>query len=397
MFEILELLDRTKGTKAKEAILRENWGQIALYFKYAKEWNWSFGMTWPAKGYVERTGFAFRRIDDIFDLLEKLRLRELTGNAAKAAFIELLAGYPPKEQKWIIRLLNRKLRLSIGIRLLNKVHGYEFIEYFHPMKGGVYNPDKDGHGVYLVEPKYDGLRCVIICKDGKGTARSFTGHVYPHLKFIADRVAKLYDYDCTVDTEVLAHDWGRTMHYASKSDVPQQEREDNIHLHCFDVLTALEWSNRKSEIAVAYRKKRIKIGDHIHKVPGIIVPYDEIDLHYEDYLRQGFEGVMLKRVAGSYVRKRSKDWLKLKPFISVDCDIIDIIEGEGNYEGVAGSMRVAMDGKTPKVGIIGNMSVRKDLLENKNEYIGMIGEVKIQDGRKDAAEFGYFVRLRKDK
>ncbi len=55
-------------------------------------------------------------------------------------------------------------------------------------------------------------------------------------------------------------------------------------------------------------------------------------------LAEGLEGVMIKDPGASYKTKRSDAWMKIKPWITVDLEIVDVVEGEGKFVGTLGAL-----------------------------------------------------------
>jgi len=55
-------------------------------------------------------------------------------------------------------------------------------------------------------------------------------------------------------------------------------------------------------------------------------------------LAGGYEGIMLKDPDAVYQCKRSTNWLKLKPVITVDLTVTEIQEGTGKYAGLMGAL-----------------------------------------------------------
>lgn len=108
-------------------------------------------------------------------------------------------------------------------------------------------------------------------------------------------------------------------------------------------------------------------------------------------LNQGYEGLVL--------RKANK-WLKVVPEKHIDIKILDIVEGKGKYSGVAGSI----DTKLGNVGSFAlqpemtDLEFRKELLVNKEKYLGMVIEVGYREyTSKGCLRFPKLLRLRPDK
>jgi hypothetical protein len=67
----------------------------------------------------------------------------------------------------------------------------------------------------------------------------------------------------------------------------------------------------------------------------LVTTKDEIDEQLAVYVEQGYEGQMLRDRNGAYEHKRSKSLLKHKEFIDEEVEILEVLEGVGNWAGYA--------------------------------------------------------------
>ena len=97
------------------------------------------------------------------------------------------------------------------------------------------------------------------------------------------------------------------------------------------------------------------------------------------------EGIVVKLLDGVYEQKRSKNIMKLKNFYDSEYRIKDIKSGTGNWDGCAKIITCelnppAKDGSmTFDSNIRGDMETLRDLLENKENYIGQYCTVEFQE------------------
>lgn len=77
---------------------------------------------------------------------------------------------------------------------------------------------------------------------------------------------------------------------------------------------------------------------NIHLVKSIIVSnyLDAIRL-FEEELKSGNEGVIVKSLNNIWAFQRSKTQIKIKAELEMDAKIVDVVEGTGKYEGMLGS------------------------------------------------------------
>jgi DNA ligase-1 len=148
-----------------------------------------------------------------------------------------------------------------------------------------------------------------------------------------------------------------------------------------------------------------------------LLPHIQVDLDTEegekalhkyaqDMVDAGYEGIMIKDLDAPYECARSKSWLKWKPTITVDLEVIGIEEGTGRNMGRLGALVCAGNdhGKDIVVNAGSGFSdkERKQLWEDRNVIFGRTVEIMAdavtqnQDGTY-SLRFPRFVRFRDDK
>jgi DNA ligase-1 len=129
-------------------------------------------------------------------------------------------------------------------------------------------------------------------------------------------------------------------------------------------------------------------------------------MYNKSAVENGYEGIMIKDLNAAYECKRSTAWLKLKPFIEVSLEVIEIEEGTGRNVGRLGAFVCSGndDGKRIKVNVGSGFSdSNRDSfwashVENDN-IVGQIVEVRAdavtqnQDGSY-SLRFPRFLRFR---
>jgi DNA ligase-1 len=116
----------------------------------------------------------------------------------------------------------------------------------------------------------------------------------------------------------------------------------------------------------------------------------QIDACYEDWLLDGYEGMMI-RLDLPYEQKRSSTLMKRKEFQDAEFEIVRIEEGVGNAAGMAkiAYMRL-LDGKvftsgpaegkdTFKADIVGTRDELRDLLKKAKTVIGKQATIEFQN------------------
>lgn len=104
-------------------------------------------------------------------------------------------------------------------------------------------------------------------------------------------------------------------------------------------------------------------------VGEIVNSEQEVWAIYEDLISQEYEGAMV-RLNGPYKNGRSSDLLKVKPESDQEGIILDVLEGSGNWGGVAKMFSISWDGKIFNATIKGSQKECLNILKNREEWIG---------------------------
>lgn len=104
----------------------------------------------------------------------------------------------------------------------------------------------------------------------------------------------------------------------------------------------------------------------------------ELDEHYEDSVRNGFEGQMVRYGDCVYKHKRVDYLLKRKDFKDEDMEVISFEEGRGKASGLAITCNVRhKSGEIFGAGFSGfSDEERKEIWNNQQNYIGLVANVK---------------------
>jgi DNA ligase-1 len=131
--------------------------------------------------------------------------------------------------------------------------------------------------------------------------------------------------------------------------------------------------------------------------------HDIMRRYAEDCVAEGFEGIMIKAVDAPYVCKRSDFWMKWKPVISVDLEIVGFEEGTGRNENRLGAIICEGEdnGRRIRVNVGSGLSDsdRDEYWTSRNELLGHLVEIQAdavtqnQDGTY-SLRFPRFLRFR---
>ena len=114
----------------------------------------------------------------------------------------------------------------------------------------------------------------------------------------------------------------------------------------------------------------------------------------QTYIDQGEEGIVVKINTAPYEFKRSKYWLKVKKFETIDVEVTGWEYGTGKYTDVIGALNCVFRGKPFNVGSGLSDQERSDFMQDTPTLIEVAYQEVTQDGK---PRFGTFVRVRDDK
>ena len=249
--------------------------------------------------------------------------------------------------------------------------------YFKPMLAKNYKDcvHKIKYPVF-VQPKYDGIRCVIN-KQGAWSRKGEPIITVPHILQSLSPVLATNP-DLVLDGELYNHQYKddfNTICSVVKKLKPTPEditkSQNTILFYGYDCFLPVVYSERLEflECLVDY--------DYVVVVPTVqALDHQQVDDFLGLYLEQGYEGVIV-RTESYYENKRSNNLLKYKVDNTDEFLLLDIQEGQGNWAGLAKkALLVTEDGVEFEASVANTQSVCHDILANKHLYIGKPTTVK---------------------
>ena len=246
----------------------------------------------------------------------------------------------------------KQTKLRIIRRVVNPVKGFPYSQprRVNPMladRGSEEDLDRPG---YVAQRKYDGNRTIII-KDGDRVilrSRSWKNDFADDFPRLVEAVQRIPEKRLVADAELTFFRKGTEedeMLTALAS--PETKRGYDVRLLVFDLLYVgdkdvmrkpFEERHRLLEGLIPKRVKRLQI------VPFVVKGQKKL---YRDVVRDGGEGVMLKRLGSPYQENtRNSDWLKVKKTQTDEAIVVGYTRGKGNRAGTFGSLILGKpDGK----------------------------------------------------
>jgi len=261
---------------------------------------------------------------------------------------------------------------------INAIDEQKFVS---PMLAKNWNDRKDKvkFPVYC-NVKYDGSRSVI-SRNGAFSRNGKPWLTIPHILEELEIVFREIP-DLILDGELYNHDlhndFNKIMSLIKKTKPTQAdliEAREVVQYHCYDICDdKMVYSDRAARIVGIIKRYNLK-----YVIP--VVAYkannqEELDTLYGQFLEDGYEGQMI-RLNTPYDFKRSANLLKRKEFMDSEYLVVDILEGNGNRNGIAGYAQLQReDGVQFKSNIKGNHTYLRELLATKDRYIGKYATCK---------------------
>ena len=359
-------------------------------------------------------------------MLEDLRTRGLTGNRARDKIQECAEEFDSDEWNMLARrVLIKDLRCGITEKTLNKVlgkTGYKIPIFSCQLAQDSTDHPKKMKGIKRLEVKLDGVRVLAVVNGSACTLYSRNGKEFENFPQIADFIEehrKAFQRDSAfggqfvLDGEIVGKSFQDLMKQAQrKSDA----KTTDMVYHVFDILPLTEFRDGFCNLQ---QHKRIDLlkrtqahlpeNGCVRIMPGMDVDLDTAEGHdvmrrfAEASVEEGYEGIMIKSMSAPYECKRSDFWMKWKPTITVDLNIVGFEEGTGRNLGRLGAIICEGNdnGRTIRVNVGSGFSDgnRDEYWINRDTLLGDVVEVEAdvvtqnQDGSY-SLRFPRFVRFR---
>jgi len=405
--EILVQINNTQGTNAKLDILRANSDNELLQkvLKYSLDTFIKFNVKKIPKVThkykpIHTEQEVWDRFFEVADLCEK---KELSGNAAIAAFQEVFSQTPVEDEYWMRRVLLKKSATGLARTTTNKVFP-GLIKVFKVQLAEKWS-DKTASKLptrIMIEPKLDGIRSLSVVQDGTCQMFSRSGKIFSNFDdTLGAELAKLPN--GVYDGEIMSDNFTALMR--------QVRRKTNVdvsdsYLAIFDFVTLDEWETRVGVHSMSYRRAHLEKVFSENQLDGVfLVEQKEIDndlgqviVCQREWEALGYEGAMVKNPDAPYNFGRSDSVLKVKSFHDIDLEVIGFRGGTGKHKGKLGSILVDCNGVEVNVGSGFKDDQRIEVWENKDKYLGMTAECRYQEMTEDGSlRFPTFVHWRLDK
>ena len=218
--------------------------------------------------------------------------------------------------------------------------------------------------------KYNGHRCLIKCENGVNIAYSRGGKLITAIHEI------LRDIDipegATVDGELYLH--GRTLQKISSLVKKRQEETPLVSFMCYDVILDLSYEYR-----MKYILEFVNFCERSEFVPtALLMGHFDAEKLMWTYVKEGYEGAILRDGDNGHYEdgKRPATLIKVKPFYDEEFEVIEILS---SVEGWARLVCKCFNGETFNCSAPGSHFEKREVLLNKENYIGKKVNVKFPE------------------
>ena len=408
--EIIKALQATNGRIEKEEILIKAWKSGNREFFYGLKLCYdpftTFGVadktvSVKTENVKAKSKPNWEEFQEFVALAGKLQRRELTGHAAQQEIHNFSLLVDTELFNLFYRpILLKDMRIGLTDGTANKAlkkigkEANEYIIASFSCQLAFDGVEEVFEGKQILQEKLDGVRILAVCDKEANSVTLYTrngkeNNNLPHIKKVFEDMLPTLTESMVFDGEVTAENFQAMMTQINRKT---NVKSESSRLALFDVLTLAEF---KSEISKKTQLQRIEMLEKFSAFsedPAVFV-LDKIIVdmsttkgkkEFADFnakaIAAGKEGIMVKKPDAPYECKRSKSWLKIKPFISETLEIVGFELGSGKNSNRLGNFLCEgeVDGKQVKVSVGSGITEeqRDEFWNNRNSLMGMLIEVK---------------------
>lgn len=333
---------------------------------------------------------------EFYELAERLRTRQITGYAAQHAIEQAQKKASVTQwNDWYRRILIKDLRCGVSEKTVNKVVPGTIPVFTCALAHDSSKHENKMVGQKQVEIKLDGVRVLTVVQGQKVEMFSRNGKQFHNFGHIIEEIQSVIaqhpaPYPLVLDGEIMSANFQDLM--------KQVHRKDNVAandavLYLFDTIPLSSFQDGKWDKPQSFRSEITKhwVEQHSDMLPHVrALDWELVDLDTEagkqkfleineNALAGGYEGLLIKDPNAPYECKRTHAWLKAKPVISVDLQVVELQAGTGRNTGFLGALicEGVDQGRHIRVHVGSGLTdqQRKEFWDNKELVIGATVEV----------------------
>ena len=240
----------------------------------------------------------------------------------------------------------------------------------------------------FMQPKLDGVRCLIKYDNNEVKAYSRTGKEWKNIDHILFNLKPFFilNPDVILDGELYNHDlkdnFEKIVSLVRKQKPTDEDRAESanmVQFHCYDIVD----ENKTFEERKTFVTQVVPRNHCIHHVSTLYCAsdYDAKEMHKVNLIC-GFEGSIL-RTNDTYACKRSHNLRKFKDFHDTEATITGWVEGKGKRKGTIGKfLAIDADGIEFGMPVMDKFKFLQDNFKLMQSYVGKV------------ATFTYFERTK---
>lgn len=239
---------------------------------------------------------------------------------------------------------------------------------------------------WVAQCKFNGMRCVAT-KDGLFTRNGERYMTCQHIEKALEPFFKDHP-DAVLDGELFNEEYRQQLNQISKLITKKVHISEDDLTQCaklvkYYVYDGYNFSDgdghykstepyhiRKQSldelIQVCFKNDGCIRTVHSYKINKL----GDLNQVYTQYIDAGHEGIMLRNCSMPYENKRSKYLLKVKPEDDSEAEILNIIEGEGNWSGSGKTITLKWNDKIFDASFKGTYEQAVQFLKDKDKWIG---------------------------
>ena len=227
-----------------------------------------------------------------------------------------------------------------------------------------------------MQPKLDGVRCVIQYDNSEVKAYSRTGKPWLNIEHILFNLKPWFILNPNVilDGELYNHDlrdnFEKIISLVRKSKPTDQDRldaEELTQFHCYDIIDETKTFEERNRFIVQAVPRNHCI---FHVKTQAVATESLAKVVHQQNLDAGYEGSIL-RTNDTYACKRSHNLRKFKDFHDTEATITSWVEGKGKRIGTIGKfMAIDADGNEFGMPVMDKFKYLQDNFKKMQGYVG---------------------------
>lgn len=232
-----------------------------------------------------------------------------------------------------------------------------------------------------IQRKYDGIRCIaylknneIIIESRKGIPFQNFNNLKNELKNILKELPEGFYFDGELFTDKLDFETISGLIRLHEKSIKEKDlvEIDKIDYYIYDFIDTnnlnRNYGDRNDFLKGLFKKNNYVKCFNVETI--IINKLNEVKEYHDNFVKNGFEGIMIRDLNGIYeINKRSKYLQKFKEFFEEEFTIIGFHEGDGDEKGAI-IWECEINSNKFSVRPKGTFERRKELFLDGDKYIG---------------------------